>query len=39
MVQVTVEGETQWTLMSLLAQYDYDYMGDGYLDFNSPEGS
>ncbi len=30
-------GETQWTLMSLLAQYDYDYMGDGYLDFNSPE--
>lgn len=30
-------GETQWTLMSLLAQYDYDYMGDGYVDFNSPE--
>ncbi len=30
-------GETQWTLMSLLAQYDYNYMGDGYLNFNSPE--
>lgn len=36
-VGMPLAGETQWTLMSLLAQYDYDYMGDGYVDFNSPE--